>query len=45
MKKMDYVFWIVLGFIALFYILKGNEMHTEKYEKIKEKIEKKEELK
>lgn len=37
MKKTDYIFWGVLGLIALFYLLKGNSMHNEKYEMFKEK--------
>lgn len=37
MKKTDYIFWIALGVIALFYLLIGNSMHNERYQKIKEK--------
>ncbi|WP_272953562.1 hypothetical protein [Arcobacter acticola] len=39
MKKMDYFFWITLGLIALFYVLKGNDMHKEKIDLIKQNSE------
>jgi len=36
---MDYFFWITLGLIALFYVLKGNDMHNEKFDLIKQNSE------
>lgn len=39
MKKTDYIFWIALGIIALFYLLKGNSMHDEKYKIIQEQAQ------
>jgi hypothetical protein len=39
LKKTDYFFWIALLLIALFYIFKGNDMHTEKFELIKQNAE------
>ena len=36
---MDYFFWITLGLIALFYVLKGNDMHKEKIDLIKQNSE------
>ncbi len=42
---MDYIFWIVLVLIAIFYLFKGNDMHKEKYEKIKQNMETQEKLK
>jgi len=34
LKKTDIIFWISLISIALFYILKGNDMHKEKQDLI-----------
>ena len=34
MTLKDFGFWIFLAVVALFYILKGNDMHAEKWEKI-----------
>ncbi len=36
---MDYFFWITLGLIALSYVLKGNDMHKEKIDLIKQNSE------
>ena len=37
MKKSDIFFWGVLAVIALFYLLKGNDMHREYYDYLGEK--------
>jgi hypothetical protein len=34
MKRTDILFWIFLIAVALFYLYKGNDMHTQKWEKI-----------
>ena len=34
MTLKDFGFWIFLAGVALFYILKGNDMYAEKWEKI-----------
>jgi hypothetical protein len=39
LKKYDFIFWFILGLIALFYIFKGNDIYKEKYETIKQKSE------
>lgn len=37
MKKSDFIFWSVLGIIALFLVLKGNDVHRDYYKHIAEK--------
>lgn len=37
MKKSDFIFWGVLGIIALFLLLKGNDVHRDYYKHIAEK--------
>ena len=39
MKKTEYIFWIALALIALFYLLKGNDIHKDHYKKMEEKRE------
>ncbi|MCD4757438.1 MAG: hypothetical protein K8R39_04165 [Arcobacteraceae bacterium] len=34
MKLKDILFWIFLAAVAFFYLFKGNDMYTEKREKI-----------
>jgi len=40
MKKSDFIFWGVLGAIALFYLLKGNDIYREHYKNLEETREK-----
>jgi hypothetical protein len=39
LKKTDFIFWFVLALIALFYVLKGNDMHKEKIDLMKQNSE------
>jgi len=34
MKRTDYIFWMVLMIVAVFYLVIGNDMHDEKYKMI-----------
>jgi len=36
MRKSDFIFWTILALIALFYILKGNDIHRDYYKHIEE---------
>ena len=36
MKKSDFIFWTILAIIALFYLLKGNDIHRDYYKHIEE---------
>ncbi len=38
MKKSDFFFWGVLAAIALFLVLKGNDMHRDYYDLISQKV-------
>ncbi len=40
MKIPNSIFWLLLGSIAIFYILKGNDMHDERIQTVMEKYEK-----
>ena len=37
MKKSDLIFWGVLGVVALFLVLKGNDVHRDYYKYIADK--------
>ena len=39
MKKSDFIFWTLLALIALFYLLKGNDIYKEHYKKMEQKRE------
>ena len=36
MKLKDILFWIFLAAVALFYLFKGNDMHTQRLEEVKQ---------
>ena len=36
MKKTDFIFWAILGAIALFLLLKGNDIHKDYYKHLEE---------
>lgn len=44
-KSTELLFWTFLALVAVFYIFKGNDMHKEREEMIKEKFSQKEEVK
>ena len=35
MKIPSFVFWLIMAFIAVFYIVKGNDMHKERLSLVK----------
>jgi hypothetical protein len=39
MKKSDIIFWAALGIIAFFLYYKGNDVHKEYYDHIREKVQ------
>jgi len=36
MKKQDIIFWSVLGVLAIFLLLKGNDIHRDHYKNIEQ---------
>ena len=38
MKLTDILFWILLIGVALFYLLKGNDMHTQRLKEFKQLV-------
>lgn len=44
-KSTEILFWVFLAVVAVFYIMKGNDMHKQREEMIKEKFSQKEETK
>lgn len=38
MKRTDILFWIFLAAVALFYLFKGNDIHTQRIEDVKQLV-------
>lgn len=36
MNKSDFIFWAIMAIIALFYLLKGNDIYRDYYKSIEE---------